>query len=241
MESIRGPEMNPVWRYLRIALATIILVALSVSGFWGVDQEWKYAASTAEKFSTVMQIAYSVLGLLAVPVLLLRLRGLRPLLYAWAFCLLLTGATAPVIWGGNGWWAGFFAACLMGAISGVVIWLAPLPQAQGRFRRWRWLLAGLFAVAAVVVLSAVVRVAPTVIHGRSMEAFCEGLPGNLDQKGLTEMVQQQGYIATPGSDKKGAYLRIDDDRSSGHYRCEARFKPDGKLASVNFTGGAEAK
>ena len=231
--------MNPIWRYARITLA-IVLAVLSISGFWGVDQEWKYAASLAEKFSTFMQIAYSVLGILAVPLLLLRLRSVRPLLYAWAFCLLLTGATAPVIWGG-GWWSGFFAACLMGAVSGLVIWLAPLPQAQGQFRRWRWLLVALFAVAAVAVLSVVVQMAPTVIRGRKMEAFCQGVPGSLDQKGLTEMVQQQGYVVTPGSDKKGAYLRIDDDRSNGHYRCEARFKPDGKLESMNFTGGAEVR
>src|SRR5262249_44131305 len=144
-------RMKPVWRHLRTAFAAIILAALSVSGFWGVDQEWRHATDLATQFSTFMQIAYAVLGLLAVPGLLLRLRGSRPLLYAWAFCLLLTGATAPVIWAHSGWWAGFFAACMMALVSGAVIWLAPLPQAEGRLRRWRWLLAGLFAVAAVVV------------------------------------------------------------------------------------------
>lgn len=233
--------MNPVWRYLRIALAVIVLLGLSISGFWGVGQEWKYAASLAEKSSTFMQTAYAVLGLVAVPMLLMQLRGLRPLLYAWAGCLVLTGATAPVIWGGMGWWPGFFAACLMGVVSGLVIWLAPLPQSQRRFRLWRWLLAGLFAVATVVVLSAVVRMAPGVIHSRKMEAFCEGLPGSLDQKGLTDMVQQQGYIATPGKDEKGAFLKITSDDPAGtlSYACEARFKPDGSLASVNFTAGAK--
>jgi len=233
--------MNLNWRYIRIGFAILLLAVLSVSGFVGVDQEWRYATSLADKFSTFMQVAYSVLGVLAVPVLLFQLRGLRALLYAWAACLVLTGATAPVIWGGTGWWPAFFAACLMAVISGLVIWLAPLPQAQGRLRLWRWLLAGLFAVATVVVLSVVVSVAPTVIRGRSMEKFCEGLPGSLDQKGLADMVRQQGYIATPGQDAKGSYLRIDDDRSEGHYRCEARFKPDGKLDIMNFTGGAEAK
>lgn len=233
--------MNAAWRYSRVALAAIILVALSVSGFWGVDQEWKFAASAAEKFSTFMQIAYSVLGLLAVSILLLQLRGLRPLLYAWAFCLLLTGATAPVIWGGSGWWSGFFAACLMGAVSGVVIWLAPLPPAHGPFRRWRWLLAGLFAVAAVVVLSVVVQMAPGVLRGRSMEKFCTGVPEDLDRRGFTHMAQQEGYIVTPDHDAKGDFLRLDDDRSGDDYRCEARFKPDGKIASMNFSAGPKAK
>ena len=233
--------MNPAWRYTRIGFAILLLLGLSISGLWGVDQEWKYAASLAEKFSTFMQTAYAVLGLVAVPMLLMQLRGVRPLLYVWAGCLVLTGATAPVIWGGMGWWPAFFAACLMGVVSGLVIWLAPLSEVQGRLRLWRWALAGLFAVATVVVLSAVVRIAPGVIHSRKMEAFCEGLPGSLDQKGLTDMVQQQGYIGTPGKDEKGAFLKITADDSAGRlsYSCEARFKPDGSLASVNFTAGAK--
>ena len=235
--------MNPTWRYLRIALSVIILAGLSVSGFWGVDQEWKYASDFAARFSTFMQTAYAVLGLLAVPVLLLRLRGTRPLLYVWAFCLVLTGATAPIIWAHAGWWTGFFAACMSGVVSGVVILLAPLPQPQQAFLRWRWMLAALFVVAALVVLSAAVKVAPAVIHGRDMEAFCEGMNKDLDQKGLTTTVQQQGYIATQGSDAKGAFLKITSDEAGGSlsYSCQARFKPNGKLDSISFTAGATAK
>lgn len=233
--------MSPVWHRVRVALAVILLLALSVSGFWGVDKEWRYATSWAAESSTFMQAAYAVLGLVAAALLLFRLRGTRPVLYVWAFALVLTGATAPVIWGQAGWESGFFAACLMGVVSGSVIWLAPLPEVQGVPRRWRWLLAGFFTFAAAGVLMTVVRVAPTVVHGRSMEAFCAGLPGGLDRQGFTDMAERQGYIVTPGGDAKGGFLRLDDDRSGGHYHCEARFNPDGRLKSMSFTGKADAQ
>lgn len=108
-----------------------------------------------------------------------------------------------------------------------------------RFRRW--LLAGLLAVAAVVVLTMAVRIAPRVVRGRDMEKFCAGVPDGLDRKGLTEMAEQQGYIVTPGQDAKGDFLRLDDDRSGGNYICVARFKPDGKIESMNFTAGPKAQ
>ena len=108
-----------------------------------------------------------------------------------------------------------------------------------RFRRP--LLAGLLAVTAVAVLTIAVRVAPGVMHGRDMEKFCTGVPDGLDRKGFTEMAEQQGYIVTPGQDAKGDFLRVDDDRSGGNYICFARFKPDGKIESMNFTAGPKAQ
>ena len=241
MRRNEAQETKPVWRQLRKALAILILVALSISGFWGVDQEWKYAADFATRFSTFLQSAYAVLGFLAVPVLLLHMRGTRLVLYVWAGCLILTGATAPVVWAHSGGWVGFFVACMMAVVSGAVIWLVPLPEVQGPFRRWRWLMAGLFAVAAVVVLSTLVRLAPAALRGRDMEAFCEGVNKDLDEKDLAAAVQRQGYIATPGSDGRGALLKITSDEPSGNfsYSCQARFKPDGKLASISFTGNAK--
>ncbi|HEV7165878.1 MAG TPA: hypothetical protein VGO35_10855 [Gammaproteobacteria bacterium] len=224
------------WQQIRSWLAILALVALSVAGFWGVDQEWRSAISSAQKFSAFVQIAYSVLGLLAVPALLLRYRWSRVLLYLWAFAILLTGATAPVIWGGGGWWAGFFAACMMAVISGLVIWLTPLPAPGTGLGHWRWLMAGAFGVAALVVLSVVVRaVAPVVVGGEHMERFCEGMRSGITERELADLAGRQGYLADPGDDAKGHYLRIEDDASKGRYRCEARFKPDGAIATMNFT------
>ena len=104
----------------------------------------------------------------------------------------------------------------------------------------RWLLIGVSAMVAAVLITALVRIAPGVAHGRDMEKFCTSVPEGLDRKGLTRMAEQQGYIVTPGQDTKGDFLRVDDDRSGGRYRCEARFKPDGRIDSMNFAAGPQA-
>lgn len=231
------------WQKIRLWLALLALVGLSVSGFWGVDQEWRYATSLTALFSTLMQTVYSVLGLLAVLSLLLRSRWSRGVLYAWAFTLLLTGATAPIIWGGNSGWAGFSAACMMTVVAGLVIWLAPLPAPSESFRRWRWALVAVFGVAVLVVLCVTAKnvitvtekLAPVALGGERMERFCEGLRQDLTHDQLRALVDTQGYSSKDASDAKGAYLRIDDPTAPGSYHCEARFKPDGTLASVNFT------
>ena len=234
------------WQKIKLWLAILTLIALSISGLWGVDQEWSHATGMAAVFSTVMQVVYSVLGLAAVPALLLRWRQARALLYLWAFTLLLTGATAPIIWGGSGWWAGFFAACMMAVVAGLVIWLAPLAAPSESFRRWRWAVVTVFGVAALVVLyvtvrnviSATEKLAPVALGGEHMESFCEGLRQDLTHDQLRAMVDTQGYSSKDASDAKGAYLRIEDPAAPGSYHCEARFKPDGTLASVNFTAKA---
>lgn len=231
------------WQKIKLWLALLALVALSVSGFWGVDQEWRYAAGVATLFSTCMQTVYSVLGLVAVPALLMRWRWSRGLLYLWAFTLVLTGATAPIVWGGNGWWAGFFAACMMAVVAGIVIWLAPLLAPGDSFRRWRWGIAGLFGVAALVVMSVAAKtvlsvtekVGPVALGGEHMEQFCEGLRQDISRDPLRKLVESEGYSSADASDAKGPYLRIEDPAQPGRYHCEARFKPDGSLASVNFT------
>ncbi len=235
------------WQKVKLWLAILALIALSISGIWGVDQEWVHAGGVAAKFSTFMQTMYSTLGLAVLPALLLRARSARPLLYIWAFTLLLTGATAPVIWGGGGWWAGFFAACMTAVFAGVVIWIAPLPEPSAAFRRWRWAVVAVFGVAALVVLyvtatnviSATEKLAPVALGGEHMERFCEGLREDLTHDKLRAMVDTQGYSSADASDAKGPFLRIEDPAAPGSYHCEARFKPDGTLASVNFTAKAQ--
>ena len=105
----------------------------------------------------------------------------------------------------------------------------------------RWTLVGVVAVVAAVLLFLVVRLAPGIVHGRDMEKFCTSVPDGLDRKGLTQMAEQEGYIVTPGQDAQSDFLRIDDDRSGGDYRCQARFKPDGRIDSMNFSAGPKAQ
>ena len=219
-------------------LAMLALLALSIAGFWGVDQEWRFATSLAAKFSTFMQTAYAVLGVLAAASLFHGHRGTRVLLYLWALTMILTGATAPIIWAEQGWGAGLFAAALTAVIAGAVVWLAPLPPPGAAFSRWRWLVAGAYAAAAVAVLAVTVQYAPLAVHGRHMEEFCRGLPEGITSPELAALAEREGYVATAGQDAKGAFLRIEDDASRGHYSCEARFKPDGRIDSINFSARA---
>lgn len=235
------------WQKIRLWLALLALVGLSISGLWGVGQEWHYSNRLLAMSSTFMQTLYSVFGLAALPALLLRSRSARPLLYLWAFTLVLTGATAPVIWGSGGWWAGFFAACMMAVVAGLVIWLAPLPVPGELFRRWRWGVVAMFGAATLVVLyvtannviTVTEKLAPVALGGERMERFCEGLRQDLTHDELRALVDTQGYSSKDASDAKGTYLRIDDPTAPGSYHCEARFKPDGSLASVNFTAKAQ--
>jgi hypothetical protein len=231
------------WQKIRTWLAILGLLALSVAGFWGVDQEWRYADDLGAKFSTFMQTLYAVLGLIAVVLVWKRSRWARALLYLWALALLLTGASAPIIWGHTGLGPAVFAASICAVCAGIIIWLAPLPPVVGPLRRVRWLVVALVAIGAVVLAAALVKVAPIAVHGKKMESFCAGMRMSITEPELKTLAEQQGYIATPGQDAKGAFLKITSDDSSNTlgYSCEARFKPDGSIKIMNFTAGAKTE
>jgi hypothetical protein len=238
-----------MWRKIRLWLAILGLTALSVSGFWSVEQEWQAAASWAAMFSTAMQIVFSLLGIVAIVPLWRRLPWARGALYLWAFTLVITGATAPVIWGHAGWLQAGAGAAITGACAAIVIWLAPLPAAEGALKRWRWPLFALGVLAVLVALWVTVkaytpvveRLAPLVLHAKQMEGFCTGLPGGIGRGQLTDMAQRQGYVAAPGHDDKGDLLKLTDPLYPGQYYCRARFKPDGTIAEMNFTAGSNSK
>lgn len=236
-----------MWQKTRLWLVILALVALSVSGFWGVDQEWQHATSWATQFSAFMQTAYALLGIVAILPLWRRLPWARAILYLWTFTLVMTGATAPVVWGQGGWLQAGVAAAITGACAAIIVWLAPLPPATGALKRWRWPLTALGVLAVVVASWAMLkayapeveRLAPLVLHAKQMEGFCEGLPAGLTRDQLTAMAEKQGYAAAPGHDDKGDLLKLTDPLDPGQYYCEARFKPDGTIAVMNFTANAK--
>ena len=231
------------WQTIRLWLALLGLLALSVSGLWGVDQEWRYADDLGARFSTFMQTLYALLGLLAIPLLWRRSRWARALLYFWALALMFTGATAPVIWAHTGLGPAVFAAAVCAVCAGVIIWLAPLPPVVGPMRKARWLVAAFGLAGALVLASTLVKVAPIAVHGEKMESFCAGMRGHITLPELKTLAEQQGYIATPGQDAKGMFLKItsDDPNNTFSYSCEARFRPDGEIGSMNFKAGAKAE
>lgn len=236
-----------MWQKIRLWLAILGLVALSVSGFWGIANEWAHAGSWGERFSAFTQVIYSILGLVAIVPLWRRLGWARATLYLWAFTLVMTGATAPVVWGQGGWLQAGFAAAITGICAVIVIWFAPLPPAEGMLRRWRWPLAALGVLAVLVGSWAMVktytpvaeRLAPLVLHAKQMEGFCTGLSAGLTRDQLTALAEKQGYVAAPGHDGKGDLLKLTDPLYPEQYYCRARFKPDGTIAEMSFTAGSK--
>ena len=236
-----------MWQKIRLWLAALGLVALSISGFWGVDNEWAHAGTWGERFSTFMQVLYSILGLAAIVPLWRRLGWARAMLYLWAFTLVMTGATAPVVWGQGSWWQAGAAAAITGACAAIVIWLAPLPPASGMLRCWRWPLTVLGVLAILVASWAMVkaytpvaeRLAPLVLHARQMEGFCEGVSAGLTRDQLSTLADKQGYVSALRHDDKGDFLELTDPLYPGKYYCQARFKPDGTIALMSFTAGGK--
>src|SRR5579859_2549616 len=195
------------WHTVRLWLAILALLGLSITGFWGVDQQWRSVDDLGRGFSTAVQTVYSVLGVLAAAALLMKNRWSRPLLYLWAATLVLTGATAPVVWGEQGWKGAALATAMMLVVAAAVIWLAPLPPAGAAFRRWRWLAAGLFALALLAVLyltlSVALRYGPTALSWKKMEGFCADTREGINREQLKALAEEEGYVAAPGSDTKG--------------------------------------
>lgn len=226
------------WRILRMSLAVLGLVALSILGFWGVHVEWPWAQTFGSKLSTGLQIADSVLGLLAALALLLRPRWARVLLYAWALALVMTGGTASVLWEKQGWKATLVAVAIALVCAAVVMALVPLAPADAGVKRWRKVAIVLSVLAAGLMLYLALGYAPLVVRGVAMERFCEGLRKDMNRDELKSAVHAQGYRSSERTDRHGPFLRIDDDGAGGHYHCEVRFKSDGSIDYFYFTAKA---
>jgi len=211
------------------------LLILSVLGFWGLEQEWHWADNYGRQFSSFMQSAYAVLGLAAVAVLLWKRAWARYLLYLWAATLLLTAATAPMIWGQTGWKPALYALAVTAAIAAAVLWLAPLPPRTKGSKLWLWTAGALVILCAATLVFPALQYAPIITGAKQMEGFCAGLRDDLTHKQLIDLAASEGYTASDGEDKKGPYLRLDDPANPGHYHCELRFASSGKLTSVDFT------
>lgn len=220
---------------IRFWLVLLLVLVFSVLGLQGLTNEWRSVTGLGQSLSAATQSAYVLSGAVAILALLSRWRWSRGPLYLWAATMIATGATAPIVWGGAGWSAGLFAAAVTSVIAGLVIWLAPLPAASPAFNRWRWAMAALFCVAIAAVMSVALRYGPMVLSWKKMESFCAGTRDDITREQLRALAEQEGYTGVPGSDAKGPYLRITNPDSDRQYSCEARFKPDGKIDSINFT------
>lgn len=222
------------WQTIRFWLAVLLVLVFCVLGFQGLIDEWNSLATPGQAMSAGAQSAYIFFGVVAIVALVSRWRWSRVPLYLWAASMIFTGISAPIVWGGSGWSGGLFAAVVTLAIAWLVIWLAPLPAASAIFNRWRWALAAVFCAALAAVMSVALRYGPVVLSWHKMETFCAGTRQDITREELQALTTEEGYASVPGSDAQGAYLRI-QDADSKRYSCVARFKPDGKISSINFS------
>ena len=222
------------WQTIRFWLALLLVLVFCVLGYQGLINEWKSVATLGQALSAGAQSAYIAFGVVAILALVSRQRWSRIPLYLWAATMIFTGVSAPIVWGGGSWSSGLFAAGVTLVIAALTIWLAPLPAASAVFTRWRWVMAAAFCVAVAAFMSVALRYGPTVLSWHKMESFCAGTREGITREELQALAAEEGYTGVPDSDAQGAYLRIQDPDSKDR-SCVARFKPDGKIASINFS------
>ncbi|HSC46655.1 MAG TPA: hypothetical protein VLG68_01070 [Gammaproteobacteria bacterium] len=111
------------WRKLKLWGGVVSLLILSVLGFQGLWDQLRSVDTLGRTVSTAAQIAYVVLGVIAAAALIRKPRWSRGLLYAWAAALTLTGATAPIVWGEQGWIGGVIAAVITALLAKLILWL----------------------------------------------------------------------------------------------------------------------
>jgi len=103
-----------LWYWLRL-VAVLAVLALCVWGGLGEGVRNLHVARTAgQRVETWAEVAYGVLGALAIVALLARSRVAMTLLVPWAVAVTTAAALAPAVWGGTGAgpsaWAGAGAA-----------------------------------------------------------------------------------------------------------------------------------
>ncbi len=112
------------WQKVRLGVAALILVALSIAGCVGYTDELRAIDGPARGIQAAAQLAYVALGFASALALFLKPSASRILLYAWGLTLVITGALAPVVWGKAPWLAGLFVGVIFAVIAAIVIALA---------------------------------------------------------------------------------------------------------------------
>lgn len=231
------------WQTLRLWLAVPLVLILALSGLYGLQTEWGAAGGLLQHISALLQTAYALGGLVVAALLIWRIRAARPALYTWAVLVILTHASAPLIWGGTGLWPALFAGSAMVVLVGIVIWIAPLPPLAAGSHRWRWGVVLLFLVASAVVAPGLLRGllaftqqwGPKAMDWKQMESFCTETAPGMSAPKLMTLAQEQGYVAKTGVDAKGQHLIVITTGDPQElYRCEVKLDQDGVITSVNF-------
>src|SRR2546422_5338845 len=82
--------------------AIALILAFTALGLNGAIHEVDSVNSVGQKAATATQFGYALVGLVAAGALLTGRSWARQALWLWAGLITITGAMAPVVWGGAG-------------------------------------------------------------------------------------------------------------------------------------------
>jgi len=123
--------MSQTMRSVAFWTAVTVLVGLSILGLYSAVEELDSAKTLGQQAATATQFGYALAGFLSAAGLVGRRLWARWLLWFWAGLITLTGALAPVVWGGSAMTAGLAAGVASAAIAILVVWLATRAGKRG--------------------------------------------------------------------------------------------------------------
>jgi len=110
------------WQRTRLLLVVLCLGATVWLGHQDGRASLHASQSAGQVMVSVLEILYSVAGLVCLVALVWRPLWARPALAAWAATLTLTGGLAAVVWGGAPWWIGVLGGAVTLLVAGLVAW-----------------------------------------------------------------------------------------------------------------------
>ena len=113
---------------LWLILSLVILAGLGVLGTWNGVSDLQDAATRLQLATSITQLGYGLLSLIAIPALLIGWNGLKTVLRAWLVTISITGGLAPVAWGGASTGTGIAALILTFFIALAIIWVVRRAQ-----------------------------------------------------------------------------------------------------------------
>jgi peptidoglycan/LPS O-acetylase OafA/YrhL len=127
------PESGSILQWTLLVVLVLLLLGTGYLGVKGGLDATHNSKSMGQWISAFCQLAYGVAGFLAVAAMAARLRLATQLIYAWVIATIITGALAPVTWGGQppgmALVAGLTIAMIM--IIPIAIWRNRPPGVKG--------------------------------------------------------------------------------------------------------------
>ncbi|MGE5277444.1 MAG: hypothetical protein ACM3SU_10655 [Acidobacteriota bacterium] len=126
---MRGSGASWAWRILPAA----VLCLTGVAGFRDGVGTYREAATAGQKLTTVAELGYGVVSVIALTGLLAGRAWARPVMILWAALATTAAAAATVAWGGEGIGVAAVAGVSTAAFCGLMIWMAfrrPRPRSD---------------------------------------------------------------------------------------------------------------